>query len=270
MRAVLIFVLAATALPAADNSPEGLRRLMRETLGNLRKSDDQIKNYTFTLNSSNKEYDGHGGAKTREVTLRREYVDGVAVSRVLVRDGQPIPEPERQKNEEAAQRRVAELKAMTAEERGRQDEQARKRRAEQDLWVSEFPDALDYKLAGEEKISGRTALVLDCSPHPGYHAHNLRARLFEKLAGKVWVDPEESEIMKADVRVSGDVSIVWGLVGRINQGTSFFLERTRVAPRVWLTSRQSANYSVHLLFKNLHGEQSAEYSDYMLTLRAAR
>jgi hypothetical protein len=263
MRAVLIFVLAAAVSFAADTSPEGLRRLMRETVANLRKTNDQVKNYTFLLNSSNKEYDGHGGAKTREVTLRREFVDGVPVNHVLVRDGQPVPEPERQKNEEAALKRVAELKAMTREQRAHEDEQARKRLAEQDVWVGEFPEALDYKVAGEEKLSGRTALVLDCSPHPGYRPRNLRARLFEKLSGKVWVDPEESEIVKADVRISGDVGIAWGLVGRINQGTSFFLERTRVAPRVWLPSKQSANYSVRLLLKNLHGEQSSEYSDYM-------
>jgi len=262
-RVALILLLAVTASSAADTSSDGLRRLMRETLANLRKGDDQLKNYTFVLNSSNKEYDGHGGAKTREVTLRREFVDGVPVNHVLVRDGQPVPESERQKNEEAALRRVTELKSMTPEQRARQDEQGRKRRAEQDLWVSEFPDALDYKFAGEEKLSGRTVLVVACSPHPGYHHHSLRARLFEKLAGKVWIDPEESEIMRADVRISGDVTVVWGLAGRINQGTSFFLERTRVAPRVWLPSKQSANYSVRLLFKNLHGEQSAEYSDYM-------
>ena len=262
MRLAILLILAAAALPAADTSPEGLRQLVRQCLVNLDKTDAQMRGYEYTIHEDSKEYEGHAAAKTRSVVMRRGYIDGLPVNRVLARNGTALTPAEQQKNEEELKASVATRKAETPEQREKQAAERRKRNAERESWYKEAPEALDYKLAGEDTLDGRKMLIVAFSPHPGYHPKNLWSRVLEKMTGKIWVDPEESEIARAEAGLSGDVTIGWGLVARINQGSHFTLTRSRAAPHVWLTGKQTASYSARIVFKTIRGESTTEFSDF--------
>jgi hypothetical protein len=86
--------------------------------------------------------------------------------------------------------------------------------------------------------------------------------VLEKMSGKIWIDPEEAELARADAALSGDVTIGWGLVGRINQGSHFLLERSHAASHVWLTQKQAAGYSARIIFKTVRGESTETYSEF--------
>jgi hypothetical protein len=81
------------------------------------------------------------------------------------------------------------------------------RRREDTSWLKEFPEALEYKKIGEEEITGRVAWVLEYSTRAGYKAQSLRARVFEKTQGKVWVDVADSQLVRVDAAVFDTVSI---------------------------------------------------------------
>jgi hypothetical protein len=121
---------------------------------------------------------------------------------------------------------------------------------------------LDYRLESQETIDGRNVLVIAFTPHPGYHAKNLWARVLEKMSGKMWLDAEEAEILRADAGLAADVTIGWGLVAKINRGSRFELERTRAATRVWLTQKQVSNYSARIVFKTVRGENTVAFSEF--------
>jgi hypothetical protein len=185
------------------------------------------------------------------------------VFRLIERDGQVISGEERRQNEESIAARVAELKAMTPEQRRKDEEENRRRTAENTSWLKEVPDALEYTLAGEETIHGRPAWILACEPRHGYRAKNLRARVFEKMRGRIWIDQEERELVRADVEMFDSVSVGWGVLGRIEKGTKFFLQRSRVGEGVWLPQAQTIRLSARmLLFKTLRSETTTRYSDY--------
>jgi hypothetical protein len=255
---------AAAVMPAADTGPEGLRQLVRESIVNFERTDEHMRGYEFIFRDESKEFDSHGAAKTHSVVMRRGYIEGIPVNHILSRNGTPLTPEEYQRHEDDLKKTVEARKALTPEQREKQTAERRKRNADQESWFKEAPEALDYRVAGEETVEGRKILVVAFSPHPGYRAKNLWARVLEKMSGKIWLDPEEAEIARADAALSGDVTIGWGLVGRINQGTRFLLERNRAAPRIWLTQKQVSQYSARLLlFKSIRGESTTEFSEFV-------
>src|SRR5262249_519728 len=178
-------------------------------------------------------------------------------------DGKPIPEEERRKNEELIRKRLAERKAMTPEQLQKMREERRKKGNDESAWLKEFPEALDYKPAGEEIIDGRPALLLECSPRQGYQAKNMRARVFEKLRGRIWIDKAESELVKADVEMFDTVNLGWGFLGRIEKGTRFLIKRKKVAEGLWFNEAETYKFAARLMMvKSIRNEITTQFSDF--------
>jgi len=220
----------------------------------------------YVRRNDHRQYHSNGSMKQgRSWTVEREFRDGISVIRLLERDGKPIPAEERQAEEDRIRKYIAEVKAMTPEQTARQKEERernRRKESDEDEWIKEFPEALDYKPAGEEIIHGRPALVLAISPRPGYRPRNMRARVFEKVRGKVWIDKADTELVRADAEVFETVNIGLGIVGRVEKGTRFQLQRTKVESS-WLPESQTIRFTARfLLFKSLNQESTTRYSNY--------
>ena len=141
----------------------------------------------------------------------------------------------------------------------RKPEQGRKR---DNAWFYELSDALEFRETGEETVDGRPALVVELSPRAGYRAKNMRARLFEKMRGKVLVDKADAELVRADVEVFDTVSVGLGILGKVNKGTQFHLERRRVAEGTWLTNMQQVLFGARIMLKSFHQEVTTRYSGF--------
>jgi len=98
-----------------------------------------------------------------------------------------------------------------------------------------------FTLVGREAINGRSTLILDlvpaAQPPP---EHDLKDRIINKMAGRVWVDELESVLVKADFHLTEKVNVLAGLIGTI---VSFRLsfDRTRTADGLWFTPRLDWN-----------------------------
>lgn len=255
---------AQSARPAAGAPREELRGLMRQVLRNLTSADHNLGDYAYARYSVRREFDGDGDVKTEHTFLaRRDFLDGYGFTQQVERDGKPVPAEDLEREQAAFRQHVAELEAMTEAERRAAEEENRKQSAEQNAWLQEFPEALDYRQVGEEMIAGRPALVLECSPRPGYKASNLRARVFEKVRGKLWIDKAESQLVRVDAEVFETVNIGWGVVGRIQKGTRFHLERRRLDDGSWLPASQTVRFAARvLLFKTISQEETTRYSEF--------
>lgn len=263
MRTGLVPLLLLTGAGLAE-TPADVRALVRRSLAGIEETAKKLADYGYVRRVERKEFSGDGAVKTHQSWVnRRETEEGFMVMRLIERDGQPIPEPERLKNEEILRKRLAELKAMTPEQIQRLRDENLRRSREGDEWIQEFPEALDYRSAGEAMVDGRPALVLEASPRKGYRPTNLRARIFEKTRGRLWIDKAEAQLVKADAEVFEAVNIGWGLLGRIEKGTRFLLERRQVAPDVWLPSVQTLRFDARvMLVKSVRNEVTTRYSDY--------
>lgn len=252
--AFLLTFATLTGLAAAE--PDW-RPIMRKAIERLDGGATRRSDYSFTCRRDSREFDSSGKVRSQtSMVTRTSPQDGVAVTRVLERDGQPISESEKAVNEEAIRKKVKELKAIPPEQRN-------SHRRSQDAWLMEMADALDFKHNGDETYRGRPAVVVDVSPRPGYKAKTMRARVFEKMKGRIWLDTADGEIVKAAAEMFDTVNIGFGLLGRIERGTQFHIERMKVDNQFWALERQRMRFAARvMLVKNLNQEVDLKFSDY--------
>src|SRR5262249_20067907 len=147
------------AQPAQD-----LRELVRDSLRFLDPAHNKTSEYSYSFRVDRKQYASNGALKSEESLVgNRSFQDGFSVSRLVEKNGKKLTEEELRKQEEAIRSYIAKEKVVTAEEREKRSRKA----AENDAWLKEIADALDYNHAGEESINGRPAHVLVCSPRAG-------------------------------------------------------------------------------------------------------
>lgn len=100
-----------------------------------------------------------------------------------------------------------------------------------------FLARFQFTLVGRETIGGRPTLILDLVPAAKKPPeHDLKDRIINKMAGRVWVDEVEWVLVKADFHLTEKVNVVAGLVGTIASLTLSF-NRTRTADGLWFTPR---------------------------------
>lgn len=99
----------------------------------------------------------------------------------------------------------------------------------------EFLQRFQFTLAGREQVNGRPALILDFVPAAKRPPeHDLKDRIINKMAGRVWVDETEAVLVKADFHLTEKVNVVAGLVGAI-ASFSLSFNRARTAEGLWFT-----------------------------------
>jgi hypothetical protein len=259
--AVSFLLAPAIAWP---ETPDQLRGIMRASMQKFQADSAKRNDYLYVLHSDRKEFDASGNTRSHEsFKLRRDAEGEFVVMRLFERNGKALTDEERRATEDKIQARLSELRGLSPQERLRRNQEARRKQSQEDAWISEFPEALDYRHIGEEPVNGRVALVLECSPRPGYRPSNMRARVFEKTRGKIWVDKNENELVRADVEVFDTVNIGFGLFGRIEKGTRFRLEREKIADGAWLPTLQSMRFAARIMMvKSMNREFINRFSEY--------
>lgn len=240
-RTALVLLLGASAGWAA--TAEENRALLRSVFERLREGETQRNEYPFTRYSSRKELAPNGSVKEGHTTVsRNELRNGASVLRVIERDGKPVPQ-----EETPAQARETPIP----------DSQRKAREQRQpggNAWLLEFPDATDCRVTGEEAADGRPALALECTPHAGYRPKSTLARVFAKMRSRLWIDKSDSQLAKAEGTVFEPVTIGWGLVGKVEKGTEFHIQRKRMPAGAWLSSLESIRVDARILFKSMRLE----------------
>jgi hypothetical protein len=266
MRKLCCIALVLSSALLAETPPQ-LRSLVRESLEGLNRETKLRERYLYSGRNESIEFDA-AGKTIRRRTMAWEMVDveGVLLRRTIERDGQPLSEGEKAVEEESLKVQAREWKAAKPEERPRPP------RAGHMEWLQEFPEALDYRAAGEELRGGRTLLIFEFQPRPGYKPRNMRARVFEKMRGKLWIDKTEKELARVEAEMFDDVNIGLGLFGRIARGTQFALSRRRLGERVWLVDWQRFRFDARiLLVKSIRRQEINQFEGFRLrAVEAAR
>lgn len=93
----------------------------------------------------------------------------------------------------------------------------------------------EFTIAGREQINGRAALVLDFIPARRQPvAMNLKDWFIKKTAGRVWVDEADYTLARVNLRLTGTINLIGGLIGNISK-FAYSFERARTADGVWFT-----------------------------------
>jgi hypothetical protein len=117
-----------------------------------------------------------------------------------------------------------------------------------------------FSLIGEEKVNGRTTLVLAFAPKqstlPTFH---LQDRLLNRAKGTVWVDAQEYDLVKANICLGEPVS--FGILGAVDEFT-FAFERARSDDGNWLTSWTETFVKARKFLKPVQTRRRVDWRDY--------
>ena len=100
--------------------------------------------------------------------------------------------------------------------------------------------------------------TLSFRPDPNFHPPDMEARVMGAMSGTMVVDHAQHRIRTMKGRLEHDVTIGFGLLARIKQGSTFDVERRQVAPGYWEITETHVHISGHALFIKTIGDQEDE------------
>jgi hypothetical protein len=86
----------------------------------------------------------------------------------------------------------------------------------------------------------------------------MEARVMGEMEGTLIVDKAQHRIVTMKGKLAEDVTIGWGILGRLKQGGTFNVERRQVAPGFWEITETHVHISGRALFFKTIGQQQDE------------
>jgi hypothetical protein len=258
MKRFLFCICLVAPVTWGQNERELLRKAVRDFIDHQ----TRLADFSFVQKSFSKEFTSDGKLKNESQSVRERKKFGEFHLTVPVeRNGKPLTDTERAETQKSIDKILAELKALSPAELERRKQQRLENARKADPWVQEMPEAINLKLLGEEKVNGRAASIFEATPNPAYKAKNMQARVFEKMRGKIWLDKADTQLVRADIEVFDTVSIGFGVLGRLEKGTRFFINRVKASADTWLTAEQMMKIAGRMmLVKPLYRESSMQWT----------
>jgi hypothetical protein len=250
VRALAVFVLAYAAarggqLVAQTNEPaqrsdpaadHALRTAMDSEL-RAEKADKSLWKYTDMNQDPGKRTTSHA-IETPQGELRR----------LVSVNGRPLTAEADQKERDRIRRFVSDPDAQAKAHRSDAHDDA-----QAEAFLKMLPDAFIWTQAGETPET----VTLRYRPNPDFQPPSLEARVLAVMAGEMVIARQGNRIQSLSGKLTQDVKFLWGLVGKMNQGGTFDVERRQVAPGHWAITENHVHIGGHALFKSI-GQNSDE------------
>ena len=246
-------LVAGQSAPSPD-AKEIIRQSVSRDLLNF----ERLKNYTYTERNEERTYDKAGHLKKTEAeTYEILILGGRDYGKLIARGDKPLSPSDARKEEQKLDREVARRQNESAQEKAKLEKQ----RQQQRKFLNEVPEAFNFRLTGEEQVSGKPAWVITAEPKPGYRARERLAKVVAKMRGKIWIDEGEYQWVKVEAEVAEPLSFGLGLL-KILPGATLQFEQTRVNDEVWLPASANIKVNARAAFFKEHGEVDMRFQDY--------
>lgn len=244
---LVVVLLAGTSLRAsASDVPKDVRSFVRAVVTNELAADANDHSRWMYRDEN-----GVPGKNTVKLVVQTAQGD---LSRTIERDGHPLP-PEQQKADE--QRMDA--FAQDASLRQKQKQNHLQDAAKASSLTKMLPDGFLWTFAGQNGAE----TTLNFKPDPNFHPPTREARVFAAMEGTMVVNTEQKRIQELKGKLTRDVNFGYGLLGRLQKGGTFEIERQQIAPRIWaITATHVHIHGRALIFKSIGEEQDEVTSHY--------
>jgi hypothetical protein len=245
---VLGGLLLAGLLPPCADAADGVRdpKEIVRTAMQAELSADLNDHTRWRYRDSQKD-----GIETVSIVVETDHG---SVKRLISRGGQPLSEAEARAEDERVQRFIHDPEKLAKQKRdGVQDG----KNAEELLRM--LPDAFTWKVQSEDAQK----MTLHFEPNPNFSPPDMQGRVLGRMAGELVVDKGQNRIVTISGKLTEDVTIGWGLLGRLHQGGTFRVERREVAPKLWQITETHVHIEGRaLFFKNIGQEQDEVQTEF--------
>lgn len=176
--------------------------------------------------------------KRYEVTMK----GGVPDSRLVAIEGRSLSPKQIAKEDEKLKRRKRSF--MKSDKGG-------KELTPRTFVPEDLTHRYDVTYLREEKVDGRSMHVVSYTPKQSSPpARNLVERVANELSGTMWIDVEDCELARIEVRLVERVKLWGGFLGALDEFT-YSLERARSPESVWYNDVANVGVNARGLFKRL-------------------
>jgi len=244
--------------------------LIREVRARLRPDRDLLSQYTYIERREEVEVSKLGEVTEGPVKVYEVYPSlepGNTYKRLIAVDGKPLSRSElekadRKRREDLRKEREKRARETPAERRRREAEETEKRR-EREAVVDEIFEAYDIRIAGRDTIGGHPTFIAHLEPRPAHRPRTDEGKLMKKLRVKAWVSETDYELVRAEAEVIDDITVGWGIIGRLHKGARAVYERRKVNGEIWLPAREVIQATGRaLMFRTFDVHTVTEWYDY--------
>jgi hypothetical protein len=181
-------------------------------------------------------------------TTTKQYVETPEglLGRLLTVNGKPLTGDALNK-ENTRINRLLDPRQMQQKRKEQKEDETRSKRI-----VAALPDAFLYKITGTEERNGHKLINLRFTPNPDFSAPNHETLVLQGMEGDMTIDATVMRLVKIDGTMMEDVSIGWGILGRLDKGGRFVVEQKEVDNGDWEISYMMLNFTGKaLIFKTI-------------------
>ena len=171
------------------------------------------------------------------------------VKRKVEQAGKPVSPAEQQAQTAKIQAFLTDAHAQAKQKRdGEHDDKSAEK------MLNLLPRAFLWNVSAEDA----TQVKLHFVPNPAFSPPDIESRVLAAMEGDLIVDRAQHRIATIRGRLSHDVNIGFGLLGKLREGGTFNVERRQLAPNIWQITETHVHIEGRaLLFKTI-GEQTDE------------
>jgi hypothetical protein len=254
---ILLLTAAGGSFPAVITQPDPLE-IVRKSVEAIETNWKQAPNYSYVEREVQSKKEAEPTIKSYEVLM----IDGSPYRRLIATNDTPLSTGEQAEEDRKMRDEIEKRQHETGrEEKKRMAKYLRDRKREHDM-TREMVNAFEFRLAGEETVHGHDCWVLDTSPKPGYEPKDRESRVLIGMSGRLWIDKEQYQWVKARAEVVKPVSF-YGFLAKVGPGTHFVLEQEPIANNLWLPKHFSMQVNASALgFLNEDSTDDETYQDY--------
>ena len=193
-------------------------------------------------------------------------VSGQTYKRLVAIDGVPLTADELARRDAEHERDASSaLSRERGESPSQRAERLRSDTAAQRQREAILEDAFrvfEATITRRESVDGQPVLVARMRPRPGAEPQTREGRWMRHFEGDLWVAERDAQIVRIDMRATSDVTIGWGVVGRIHEGSRVFSTR-RYFDNAWLPAETTYEATGRtMIFRPFRFTVTTTYSDY--------
>jgi len=180
-----------------------------------------------------------------------------SVRKKLQQNGRPLTDDELRAEDERIRSFVND---PSQQEKQRKDGEQDDKRAASMLRL--LPDAFLWSVRSEDHDS----VTLAFTPNPNFRPPDMESRVFAAMEGQIVVHKTQNRVVTIKGKLIRDVKFGFGLLGRMNAGGTFNVERREISPGVWQITESHVHITGRaLLFKTIGEEEDEVKTQFLPT-----
>jgi len=243
--AITVNVLSLMAGALAQTGGQSATQLVKDVAYNELQDRLQQRKYMYRVEKRE---------PTQTLTMVQVETSTAPIYRVIAINGAPVNAEQRQQDD----RRIRALLSDSGQQNKLSEQYRHDEQKLEDL-MRMMPDAFLYDFDG---MDGKL-IRLKFRPNPAYKPPDYETRVVHSLAGAILIDPKEKRLVRLTGQIVDQVKFGFGILGHIDTGGTFEVERTQVAPSQWKTSLLHIQMTGRMiLFKTVSKQQHEVRSDF--------